>query len=52
LWQRFNIADFDISGFEYVPTTSTGAYNGDLLMGTYPKSYDAKTAYAKVSWSF
>jgi MtrB/PioB family decaheme-associated outer membrane protein len=52
LHEKYNIGDFDITGFDNVPTTATGAFNGALFMGTQPKDYEANVIYAKLSYSF
>jgi opacity protein-like surface antigen len=52
MWEKFDIRDFNLSGFTNVPTTAAGAYNGALLMGTLPKDYDVNVVYAKLVYSF
>jgi len=52
MWEKFDIRDFNLEGFTNVPTTTTGAYNGALLMGTLPKDYDANVVYTKLVYTF
>lgn len=52
MWEKFDIKDFNNTGFSYIPTTVTGAYNGALLMGTLPKDYDAHVIYVKLTFKF
>ncbi len=52
LWEKYTIDDFNNRGFTNVPTTATGAYNGALLMGTLPKSFDTYMLYTKLSYAF
>lgn len=52
LWERFDVSDFSDAGFSFVPTTLTGAFNGAILMGFTPKSYDASVIYAKLTYKF
>ncbi len=52
LWERYNINDFNNQGFTNVTATTTGAYNGALLMGTLPKSYDTYVLYTKLTYAF
>jgi hypothetical protein len=52
LWERYDVDDFNNRGFTNIPTTAAGTYNGALLMGTLPKSYDANVIYAKLTYAF
>ena len=53
IWQRFDSSDFSKTGYSNVPTTSSGDYNGGLLMGTLPyEDYRASLAFAKLDYRF
>lgn len=52
MWEKFTIDDFNNTGFANIPTTSTGAYNGALLMGTLWKGYSVNVIYTKLTYSF
>ena len=52
MWEKFDVKDFDNTGFTYIPTDASGAYNGALLMGTIPKDYDVSVIYTKLTYSF
>lgn len=52
MWEKFEVEDLDNTGFTYIPTDATGAYNGTLLMGTIPKNYDVNIVYTKLTYSF
>lgn len=52
LWEKFKVDDFSIDGFTNIPTTSTGAYNAALLMGTLWKDYSVNVVYTKLTYRF
>jgi MtrB/PioB family decaheme-associated outer membrane protein len=52
LYEKFDFDDFQNQGFTNVPTTSTGVYNGGLLLGTLTESYKANVGYVKISYRF
>ncbi len=52
MWERFDIEDYETTGFEYVPTTLADAYNGATLMGALLKDYDVNVLYAKLTYRF
>jgi MtrB/PioB family decaheme-associated outer membrane protein len=52
LWEIFDISDFSDEGFTFVPTTTTGTFNGALLMGVLPKDYTASVIYTKLTYKF
>lgn len=51
-WEKFDIKDFTTFGFEHIPTTIPGAYQGLLLMGTLPQSYNVNMVYTKLTYNF
>jgi hypothetical protein len=52
MWEKFEVEDFDSTGFTYIPLTSTGAFNGAIFMGTIPEDYDANVFYTKLTYIF
>lgn len=53
MWEKFDVKDFNNTGFTNIPTTSAGAYNGALLMGgAIPKNYNVNVVYTKLTYSF
>ena len=52
LWEIFDISDFSDNGFDFVPTTATGTFNGGVLMGVLPKDYTASVIYTKLIYRF
>src|SRR5262249_31558883 len=49
-YDSYNIKDFQVQGFMYIPTTAQGAYNGSILMGTLPKDYNANVFYVTLTY--
>lgn len=52
MWEKFDVKDFNNNGFDYVPTTTTGAYNALVPMGTLLKNYNVNIVYTKLTYSF
>ncbi len=52
VYERFRISDYNQYGFDYVPKTNTGLYNGIVLMGVQPKAYIANYAYVSMTHKF
>ncbi|MDX2451601.1 MtrB/PioB family decaheme-associated outer membrane protein, partial [Desulfosarcina sp.] len=52
LWEKFVYTDFAAEGFSYVPTDTTGNYQGALLSGTLPQDYDAHVVYTKITFRY
>lgn len=52
IWEKFDVKDFNNSGFTNIPATTTGAYNGALLMDTLWKNYDVSVIYTKLTYRF
>lgn len=51
-WEKYDVNDFELDGFTYVPTTSSGSYNGALLMGALQDDYDVSVVYTKLAYKF
>jgi hypothetical protein len=52
VYEKLALNDYNLNGFEYIPTTSTGAYNAALLMGTLPESYETALVYIMSTFKF
>ncbi len=51
MWEKFEIKDFDNTGFEYIPLNGVD-FNSAILMGTIPQDYEANVVFAKVGYTF
>lgn len=52
VYERFRISDYNQYGFDYVPKTVAGLYNGITLMGVQPKAYIANYTYVSMTHKF
>ncbi len=52
LRESYEILDFNLDGFQLVPTTTTGQFNGGLLIGALPGDYDVDVLALKLEVDF
>lgn len=50
--ERYEILDFNNEGFELVPVTPEGEFNGGLFMGTLPTDFDLDVVYLTLGIEF
>jgi len=52
LRESYEILDFNLDGFELVPTTPSGQFNGGLLIGALPGDYDVDVLALRLEVDF
>jgi len=52
LRESYEILDFNSSGFQLVPVTGAGEFNGGLLMGTLPGDFDLEVLALKLKLAY
>ncbi len=52
LREKWEVEDFNYIGFDFIPLTTTGAYNATFLMGTLEPEYDVNIGYVKLYFKF
>lgn len=52
MWERYDLEDYNKTGFTNVPTDSGGDFNDALLMGTLPENYEVNLVYGNLTYKF
>ena len=52
LYENFDFDDYQLDGFQLVPTDAAGAYNGAILADTLIEDYDVHMVYTKLTYKF
>ncbi len=50
--EKYDILDFNNTGFQFVPVTRAGEFNGALLMGTLPVDFNLEVLALKIEHAF